>query len=81
LVFAVLFGFAASISAVCKPPQSDRAFSGVVYASSGVPVIGAIVVASSSEGDGTATTDSLGNYLIEEDLKPDVYTVFADATG
>jgi len=60
---------------------SKRGFSGTVYADPGVPVSGAMVMASGPEGYGFALTNSLGQYVITEGLKTGTYTVTVIAEG
>jgi hypothetical protein len=60
---------------------SKNSFSGLVYAVSGVPVSGALVVASGPSGYGYATTNSLGQFAINEGLEMGTYTVNVIAEG
>jgi len=77
----VVFGLLAHVSVAGFLNLSGRVCSGVVYASPGVPVSGALVFALGSEGYGYATTNSLGQYSISEGLKTGTYTVSAVAEG
>jgi hypothetical protein len=81
MIFIVLFSLAVNVSVISVSILSKKAFSGVVYASPGIPVSGAMVIAIGSEGYGYATTNSLGQYNINEGLKTDNYTVQAIAQG
>jgi len=81
MIFAILFSLAVHVSMIGVSISPRRVFSGVVYASPGVPVSGAMVVASGSEGSGFATTNSLGEYTITEGLKTGNYTVSVIAQG
>ena len=80
-IFVILLVFAIHVSVTYVSISSRRAFSGIVYASSGVPVSGAMVMAFGAEGYGYATTDSLGQYSINEGLKTGNYTVSVTAQG
>jgi hypothetical protein len=60
---------------------SRGSFSGIVYAASGVPVLGAIVRASGSSGQGVAVTDSSGAYNINTGLQAGTYNVTVIALG
>jgi len=80
-IYIILFSFALHVSVICVSTSFRKNFSGVVYAAPGVPVSGAIVSASGSEGYGYATTDSLGQYSITEGLKTGTYTVSAMKEG
>jgi len=75
MIFAILFSFTAYISMTGFSTSFRRNFSGIVYGDPGVSVSGAIVMASGPEGYGFATTNSLGQYSINEGLKTGTYTV------
>jgi hypothetical protein len=60
---------------------SRGSFSGIVYATSGVPVLGAVVQASGSNGQGVAATDSSGHYNISTGLQAGTYNVTVIAVG
>jgi len=81
MIFAILFSFSIQISTIITPASNGKGFSGIVYAASGVPVSGALVVASGSEGSGIATTNPSGQYLIDKGLKTGTYTVRAIKEG
>jgi hypothetical protein len=81
MIFIILLSFAVHASVMSVSILSKKAFSGVVYASPGIPVSGAMVMAIGSEGYGYATTNSLGQYNINEGLKTGNYTVQAIAQG
>ena len=81
MIFAILFSFSIQISTIITPASNGKGFSGIVYAASGVPVSGALVVASGSEGSGIATTNPSGQYLIDKGLKAGTYTVRAIKEG
>lgn len=81
MIFVIPFSLLAYVSVIGVSSSSRRVFSGVVYASPGVPVSGAMVVASGSEGYGYAITNSLGQYSITEGLKTGKYTVSVIAEG
>jgi len=75
VIFVILFISAVQVSITGLSISSGRTFSGIVYADPGVPVFGALVSASGSEGYGFATTNFLGQYSISEGLKTGTYTV------
>jgi len=81
MIFVILFSLSVHVSMIGISNLSRRVFSGIVYASPGVPVSGAYVVASGPEGYGSAYTNSLGQYSITEGLKTGNYTVEASADG
>jgi len=81
MILIVLLGLAVHASMISVSIPSRRVFSGVVYAISGVPVVGAIVTAFGTNGSGYDTTDSLGEYLINEGLKTGNYIVTVIADG
>jgi large repetitive protein len=59
----------------------SRKNSGIVYASTGIPISGASVSASGSEGYGGAITDTSGNFLITSGLPNGSYTITVYKTG
>jgi len=79
MILALLLGLAVHVVNTLIP--SKRGFSGTVYADPGVPVSGAMVMASGPEGYGFALTNSLGQYVITEGLKTGTYTVSVIAEG
>lgn len=81
MIFVILFSLVVHVSIICVSISFNRAFSGVVYANSGVLVSGAIVTASGDEGYGYAITSPLGQYIITEGLKTGNYTVGVIAAG
>jgi hypothetical protein len=81
MVFAAFFIFALQISTFAVSVPSEKNVSGIVYASSGVPVSGAIVVASGPDGNGTDMTNVNGHYSITEGLKTGNYTLSVIRSG
>ena len=81
MICVILFSLAAHILMMGFSFSSGRVFSGTIYATSGVSVAGAMVVASGSQGYGYATTNALGQYSITEGLKTGTYNVSAIAEG
>lgn len=79
--FIVIFCLISGTLTFFKLTAPNTPVSGVVYANSGVPINNAIVVAFGENGSGTATTNSLGQYLINEGLKTGNYTVNAIVEG
>jgi hypothetical protein len=80
LISIILLGLIVYLSMMFASTASSK-FSGVVYASPGVPVLNAMVVAYGEDGYGFAVTDSLGQYSITEGLPTGNYTVQAIAEG
>jgi hypothetical protein len=80
MIFVILLGLLVHVSMTVVSNSSRRVFSGIVYASSGVPISRAYIWASGSEGYGSNITDSFGHYSIEG-LTPGNYTVTASAYG
>jgi len=81
MISALLLSLLVHVCITSISNSSRRVFSGVVYADPGVPVPGAMVMASGSEGYGYATTNSLGQYIITEGLKTGTYNVSVIADG
>jgi len=81
MIFAIMLGLAVHVSKMSISIPSRTAFSGIVYASPGVPVSGAMVVASGTDGYGYDKTNPLGQYSITEGLKTGNYTVMVNAEG
>jgi len=81
IMFAILFSFALQISMFSVSVSSGKNVSGVVYASSGVPVSGAMVVAVGTDGYGSAITNLNGQYVITEGLTSGTYTVRVTKEG
>jgi len=61
--------------------KGQTAYYGRVYASDGVSIVNAMVVASGAEGYGYAITGVDGNYEIDEGLKTGTYDVYVTAFG
>jgi len=80
MIFVILLSLFVHVSMTVVSNSSRRVFSGIVYASSGVPISGAYIWASGSEGYGSNVTDSFGQYSVEG-LNPCNYTVTASAYG
>lgn len=78
-ILVILLCLSISVSNAIASYQSNKVFSGVAYALSTYPVQGASVSASGPEGYGYATTNSLGEYTITEELGTGNYTVTASA--
>lgn len=81
IIFIIVFSLAVHVSMIGVSKSAGGIFSGTVYASPGVPVSGAMVVASGSEGHGYFTTSSSGQYIISGGLKTGSYTVSVVAEG
>jgi hypothetical protein len=81
MIFVILLSLLVHVSMTIVSNSSRRVFSGIVYASSGVPISRAYIWASGSEGYGSNVTDSFGQYSITEGLSPGNYTVTASAYG
>jgi hypothetical protein len=81
MILTVVFSFAFQVSMFGLSVSSRSRVSGTVYASSGVPVSGAIVSAYGSEGYGYTATDGSGHYTISQGLKSGSYTVTAVMEG
>jgi hypothetical protein len=81
MILAILLVFALQITIFGISVSSKKNVTGIVYASSGVPLSSVSVYASGSEGHGYATTDGSGHYLISKGLKTGTYTVSAIKEG
>lgn len=81
MIFAVVSGLLVNASFLIFTKASGQAFSGTVHGAGGVPVVGAMVFASGSNGSGYAVTNSQGQYSITDGLKTGSYTVTAMANG
>jgi hypothetical protein len=81
LILAILSSFSIQLSATITPASNRKGFLGIVLAASGVPVSGATVIASGSEGSGYAVTNPSGEYLIDKGLETGTYTVTALKEG
>lgn len=81
MIFAVVSGLLVNVSFLIFSKASGQAFSGTVHGAGGVPVVGAMVFASGSNGSGYAVTNSQGQYSITDGLKTGSYTVAAMANG
>lgn len=81
IILALLLTLALQVTTFGISISSKKAFSGIVYASTGVPVSGAMVTAYGSNGSGLATTDASGHFLINEGLKTGTYTVMTMKDG
>jgi hypothetical protein len=73
MIFAILFASVVQISAVGIAISSR--FSGTVYATTGVPIANAMVVASGPAGSGYAATSSSGQYTIDKGIPTGTYTL------
>jgi hypothetical protein len=80
MISLILFSFAVSIS-IMFISIAPAKFLGAVYATSGVPVSNAMVIASGPNGYGFATTNPSGQYSITEGLPTGTYTVRVIAQG
>lgn len=81
MIFAVVSGLLVNASFIIFSKASGQAFSGTVHGAGGVPVVGAMVFASGSNGSGYAVTNSQGQYSITDGLETGSYTVTAMANG
>lgn len=81
MIFAVVSGLLVNVSFLIFTKASGQAFSGTVHGAGGVPVVGAMVMASGENGSGFALTNALGQYSITEGLKTGNYTVRTMANG
>jgi protocatechuate 3,4-dioxygenase beta subunit len=81
IMLLVLTSLALAFFMLSVSIQPNRAFSGTVYASSGVPVQNAVVTATSDTGFGTTTTDVNGHYSITGGLPAGNYTLTVISTG
>jgi len=81
LISLLLLSLLVNCSMMLVSQASNLRFSGIVYATSGVPVVNAIVSASGANGSGSALTSSSGAYLINDGLQSGTYTVEVTATG
>jgi hypothetical protein len=81
IIIVILLTLSIEVSMIGFSTSSRKSFSGIVYASPGVPVSSALVVASGPAGYGYATTSSFGQYLIDEGLETGIYNVSAMAEG
>jgi hypothetical protein len=81
LISLLTFAIVANSSLALFSQVTNGSFSGAVYAATGIPIVGATVFASGTNGSGYATTDPSGNYLINEGLPTGNYTVEVIATG
>lgn len=80
-IIVLLLSFLATVPFATISIASRGQFIGTVYAASLMPIEGATVTASGQGGFGTATTNSLGQYIINEGLDTGNYSVTASATG
>jgi protocatechuate 3,4-dioxygenase beta subunit len=81
MVLAVVSGLLVNVSFLIFSKASGQAFSGTVHGAGGVPVVGAMVFASGSNGSGYAVTNSQGQYSITDGLKTGSYSVTSMANG
>ena len=81
MILTILLVFALQITIFGISVSSKNNITGIVYASSGVPLSSVAVLASGSQGRGYATTDLSGHYLISKGLKTGSYTVSATKEG
>jgi hypothetical protein len=81
MALVILSGFAVTISIAGFSTIAHKGFAGTVYASPGVPISDAMVIAGGDEGYGFGTTNSSGQYTISEGLKTGNYTVSVFAEG
>jgi hypothetical protein len=81
IILALLLTLALQVTTFGISISSKKAFSGIVYASTGIPVSGAMVTAYGSNGSGLATTDASGHFLINEGLQTGTYTVMTMKDG
>lgn len=70
-----------SILSLATSFKGQTAYYGRVYASNGVSIVNAMVVAGGAEGYGYAITGVGGNYEIDEGLKTGTYNVHVTAFG
>jgi hypothetical protein len=75
MILTILLVFALQITIFGISVSSKKNVTGIVYASSGVPVSGASVSASGPEGSGFTMTNVNGQYTINEGLKTGSYTI------
>jgi hypothetical protein len=75
MILTILLVFALQITIFGISVSSKKNVTGIVYASSGVPVSGASVSASGPEGSGFTMTNVNGQYTIGEGLKTGSYTI------
>jgi hypothetical protein len=80
-ILVILFSFALQIAVFGQSVFSGRNVSGIVYASPGIPMSGAMVSALGDEGYGSALTLLNGQFTITEGLKSGNYTVFIVKEG
>ncbi len=81
IILALLLSLALQVATFGISISNKKNFSGTVYASTGVPVSGAMVTAYGSNGSGIATTDASGHFLINEGLQTGLYTVMTMKDG
>jgi hypothetical protein len=81
MILTILLIFALQITAFGILVLSKKNITGIVYASSGVPVQDAVVTATSDIGFGTATTNLNGHYSIASGLPAGNYTLTVVSTG
>ena len=81
LVSLLVLGLIVNSSLIAVSQFSKASCSGIVYATSGVPIENALVGASGPNGSGGTLTNSTGAYLINEGLESGNYTVEVIATG
>jgi hypothetical protein len=81
MILAILLVFALQITMFGISVSSKKNVTGIVYASSGVPVQNAVVTATSDIGFGTATTDGNGHYSITNGLPAGDYTLTVVSAG
>jgi hypothetical protein len=81
MIIAILLVFAVQISIFGLTISSKKNVAGIVYAATGVPISGATVLASGTDGFGYTTTNVNGQFTITEGLKTGNYTVMAEKEG
>jgi len=81
MIIAILLVFAVQISIFGLTISSKKNVTGIVYAATGVPISGASVLASGTDGFGYTTTNANGQFTITEGLKTGNYTVMAEKEG
>lgn len=81
IMLLVLASFALAFFMLSVSVLPNKTVSGTVYASSGVPVVNAVVAATSDIGFGTTTTDANGHYSITSGLPAGNYTLTVVSTG
>ncbi len=81
VVLTILLVFALQITIFGISVSSKKNVTGIVYASSGVPVQGAVVTATSDIGFGKATAGFNGHYSITSGLPAGNYTLTVASSG